>query len=139
MRALLPSLNVTVRPGGSMATTRTPNRVATPRRAKYAASPVCVCASGMLPASQYGRAMRAWAGSSQTSVTVERPPSCSRIVSIALIAAGPAPMMTWCMVSAFVRWCARRSCVVPDQADARPNSASFSRRGTPSSDQPRSR
>jgi hypothetical protein len=48
----------------------------------------------MLPASQYGSAMRECAGSSLISVMLDCPPSNSRIVSIALVAAGPPPMMT---------------------------------------------
>ncbi len=92
--SVLPSVSVTNLRCGSTAATRMPNRVATFSRAKYAASPVCVCTSGMAPASQYGSAMRECAGSSQTSVMSDRPPSNCRIVSTALVAAGPPPMMT---------------------------------------------
>ncbi len=93
--SLLPSLSVTVlrlridRPRRGRRSGSRPSAARSRPRRRYA------CAlRGCSPASQYGSAMRECAGSSQTSVMADPPPSNSRIVSTALVAAGPPPMMT---------------------------------------------
>ena len=84
---------------GSTAAARVPKRVSTRSRSKYAAEPVTSWSCGISRARKYGRAIREYAGSSQTNVIDDPSPSMRLIVSMALSPAGPAPITTCCAMA----------------------------------------